>query len=241
MTTTSKQKPVALITGAGRRFGFELAKALLAENYLVLAHYNSSRDGVAELEQLGAIGLQADLTQQNAVELLIENVKTHTDRLDLLVNNASCFFNNEKVNQDRSALAAVFQVHVQAPYLLIHALSDLLASTGNGVVINITDIYTDSPSTDYIAYCAAKAGLANLTQSFAKQLAPEVRVNGIQPGPILFLPEHDSEHRDKVLAETPLKIEGGLDPMIQAVRFLRDNQFVTGEFIKVDGGRALVI
>ncbi len=235
------QQPVALITGAGRRFGFELAKSLLAEGYLVFAHYNSSRDGVAELEEQGAIGVQADLTSRAAVQALIEKIQAQTQRLDLLVNNASCFFTNEVVDDDPAALAAVFEVHVQAPYLLIKGLQPQLEKTGSAVVINITDIYTDSPSTDYIAYCAAKAGLANLTQSFAKALAPTIRVNGIQPGPILFLPEHDSEHRQKVLAETPLHVEGGLEPMLQAVRFLRDNPFVTGEFIKVDGGRALLI
>ena len=235
------QQPVALITGAGRRFGFELAKSLLVEGYLVFAHYNSSRDGVAELEEQGAIGVQADLTSRAAVQALIEKIQAQTQRLDLLVNNASCFFTNEVVDDDPAALAAVFEVHVQAPYLLIKGLQPQLEKTGSAVVINITDIYTDSPSTDYIAYCAAKAGLANLTQSFAKALAPTIRVNGIQPGPILFLPEHDSEHRQKVLAETPLHVEGGLEPMLQAVRFLRDNPFVTGEFIKVDGGRALLI
>lgn len=235
------QQPVAFITGAGRRFGYELAKSLLDEGYRVFAHYNSSRDGVAELEQLGAIGVQADLTNGAAIAELIASVQRQTERLDLLVNNASCFFDNQIVDDDPAALAAVFEVHVQAPYLLIKGLQSQLRNAKNGVVINITDIYTDSPSTDYIAYCAAKAGLANLTLSFAKALAPQVRVNGIQPGPILFLPEHDSEHRQKVLAETPLELEGGLEPMLQAVRFLRDNPFVTGEFIKVDGGRALMI
>ncbi|RUO55415.1 SDR family NAD(P)-dependent oxidoreductase [Pseudidiomarina homiensis] len=235
------QQPVALITGAGRRFGFALAKSLLAEGYRVFAHYNSSRDGVAELEELGAVGVQADLTSHDAITALIAAVQAQTQRIDLLVNNASCFFNNQTVDSDPTALAAVFEVHVQAPYLLINGFRPQLKQADNAVVINITDIYTDSPSTDYIAYCAAKAGLANLTLSFAKALAPEVRVNGIQPGPILFLPEHDSEHRQKVLAETPLNLEGGLEPMLQAVRFLRDNPFVTGEFIKVDGGRALMI
>lgn len=235
------QQPTALITGAGRRFGFELAKSLIAEGYLVFAHYNSSRDGVAELEDHGAIGVQADLTSREAVQALIKSVQEQTAHLDLLVNNASCFFTNEVVEGDPAALAAVFEVHVQAPYQLISGLQPQLKQTGKAVVINITDIYTDSPSTDYIAYCAAKAGLANLTLSFAKALAPAIRVNGIQPGPILFLPEHDSAHRQKVLAETPLSVEGGLEPMLQAVRFLRDNPFVTGEFIKVDGGRALLI
>ncbi|WP_411358113.1 SDR family NAD(P)-dependent oxidoreductase [Pseudidiomarina salilacus] len=235
------QPQTALITGAGRRFGFELGKALLADNYRVFAHYNTSRAGIDELEQLGAIGVQADLTDHQAVVKLIAQVQAQTERLDLLVNNASVFVQNPAVDADPAMLAAMFQVHVQAPYTLITQLRPQLEASDNALVVNITDIYTDSPSTDYIAYCAAKAGLANLTLSFAKELAPKIRVNGIQPGPILFLPEHDSEHRQKVLAETPLEVEGGLQPMIQTVRFLRDNPFVTGEFIKVDGGRALNI
>jgi len=141
--------------------------------------------------------------------------------------------------EDPEALAAVFQVHNVAPYLLITGLQQQLSNSDNGLIINITDIYTDKPSTNYIAYCAAKAGLANMTQAFAKTLAPDVRVNAIQPGPILFLPEHDNEHKMQVLDETPLRVEGGLKPMIDTVRFLRDNPFLTGESIKVDGGRAL--
>lgn len=232
---------VALITGAGRRFGFELAQALLAEDYLVFAHYNTSKAGVEELEAKGAIGVQADLSDLDQVQALIKTVQQHTLKIDLLVNNASCFFNNEAVDAGLANLDAVFRVHTMAPYLLISGLQNELKESGQALVLNITDIYVDSPSTEYLAYCAAKAGLANLTQGFAKALAPDIRVNAIQPGPILFLPEHDSEHRQTVLAQTPLKVEGGLQPMIDTVRFLRDNPFITGESIKVDGGRALNI
>lgn len=232
---------VALITGAGRRFGFELAQALLAEDYLVFAHYNTSKAGVEELEAKGAIGVQADLSDLDQVQALIKTVQQHTLKIDLLVNNASCFFNNEAVDAGLANLDAIFRVHTMAPYLLISGLQNELKESGQALVLNITDIYVDSPSTEYLAYCAAKAGLANLTQGFAKALAPDIRVNAIQPGPILFLPEHDSEHRQTVLAQTPLKVEGGLQPMIDTVRFLRDNPFITGESIKVDGGRALNI
>jgi len=234
-------KKTALITGAGRRFGFELAKALLAEGYELFAHYNSSRDGIDELESLGARPIQADFTDITSVKAMIREVTNATESIELLVNNASCFFDNDTVDNDQDALSAVFQVHGMAPYLLISGLQQQLSHSENGLVINITDIYADRPSTDYIAYCAAKAGLANMTQSFAKMLAPSVRVNAIQPGPILFLPEHDKEHRLQVLDETPLRVEGGLEPMIETVRFLRDNPFITGESIKVDGGRGLMI
>lgn len=229
----------ALVTGAGRRFGFEVAKALIEDGYKVFAHYNSSKDGVDELSKLGAEPVQADFTRQNDVNALVAQVKKDAPTLDLLINNASCFFDNDTVDNDPEALAAVFQVHNIAPYLLITGLQQQLSNSDNGLIINITDIYTDKPSTHYIAYCAAKAGLANMTQAFAKTLAPDVRVNAIQPGPILFLPEHDNEHKMQVLDETPLRVEGGLKPMIDTVRFLRDNPFLTGESIKVDGGRAL--
>lgn len=236
----TNSKKFALVTGAGRRFGLALAHALIDEGYQVLAHYNTSKDGIDELEQRGAIGLQANLAHLNDVHQLIHAVQHHCPKLHLLVNNASCFFDNQRVDESDANLAAVLNVHTAAPYLLINKLQHQLTKA-EGNVVNITDIYVDSPSTDYIAYCAAKAGLASLTQAFAKKLAPAVRVNAIQPGPILFLPEHDSQHRQKVLAETPLNLEGGLEPMIAAVRFLRDNPFITGESIKVDGGRALTI
>lgn len=229
----------ALVTGAGRRFGFEVAKALIEEGYQVFAHYNSSKDGIEALTQLGAHPVQADFTNQDDINALVNEVQQRCSVLDLLINNASCFFNNHTVDNDANALSAVFQVHTIAPYLLITGLTQQLSQSDNGLIINITDIYTDKPSTNYIAYCAAKSGLASMTQAFAKTLAPNVRVNAIQPGPILFLPEHDTEHKKQVLDETPLQIEGGLKPMIDTVRFLRDNPFLTGEAIKVDGGRAL--
>jgi dihydromonapterin reductase / dihydrofolate reductase len=229
----------AVITGAGRRFGHTLAKSLIEEGYRVIAHYNTSKDGVKELEALGAIGVQADLSNPDEVLGLVKAIQNITSTVDLLVNNASCFFNNTKVDQSLDNLTAVLNVHVAAPYLLIQGLTPQLTAAKPSLVVNITDIYTDSPAPEHLAYCAAKAALANLTQGFAKTLAPHIRVNAIQPGPILFLPEHNQPHRQKILAETPLNIEGGLEPMLQAVRFLRDNPYITGESIKVDGGRAL--
>ncbi len=229
----------AVITGAGRRFGYALAQTLLDEGYRIIAHYNTSKEGIEDLEERGATGIQADLSKPDQVANLIKEIQAITPTVDLLVNNASCFFDNDTVNQDVDHLSAVLNVHIAAPYQLIQGLTPQLKAASPSVVINITDIYTDSPAPDYLAYCAAKAGLANLTQGFAKTLAPEVRVNAIQPGPILFLPEHDVEHRNRVLAETPLNIEGGLEPMLQAVKFIQDNPYLTGSSIKVDGGRAL--
>lgn len=236
----SNSQKTAFITGAGRRLGLAICHALLDDGYQVIAHYHSSSDGVQELVNRGAQALQANLADLTQVHRLITQLQQTTERLDLLVNNASCFFDNQQVAESDEHLVAVFNVHTLAPYLIINELSPKLAKH-QGNVINITDIYVDSPNPNYVAYCAAKAGLANLTQSFAKKLAPAVRVNAIQPGPILFLPEHGSDYRQHVLNETPLQLEGGLEPVIHALRFLRDNAFITGEAIKVDGGRSLMI
>ncbi|RUO81516.1 short-chain dehydrogenase [Idiomarina tyrosinivorans] len=231
----------ALITGAGRRFGYELAHALLDEGYTVYAHYNTSKGGVEELEKRGAIPIQADFSNNAEIAAMVKQLQQSIESLDILVNNASCFFNNDTIDDDDDKLDAVYQVHAIAPYRLITGLQLALAAAEDGLVINITDIYVERPSVDYIAYCSAKAALANMTLSFAKVLAPEIRVNAIQPGPILFLPEHQDEYRRSVLSETPLTVEGGLEPMIETVKFFRDNRFLTGESIKVDGGRALKI
>ncbi|EKE82944.1 SDR family oxidoreductase [Idiomarina xiamenensis] len=231
----------ALVTGAGRRLGLALAHQLIDQSYQVFAHYNRSRDGIDELTERGAIAIQADFNDSDAVTRLISSLRAHSEQLDLLVNNASCFFNNQRVDDDEHALQALFNVHAMTPYKLIRDCQPLLAAADDGLVINITDIYAARPNTDYIAYCAAKAALASLTAAFAKQLAPAVRVNAIEPGPILFLPEHDDKHQQQVLSETLLQREGGLQPVIDAIFSLRDNQFITGTSIKVDGGRSWMI
>ncbi len=157
-----------------------------------------------------------------------------------MIHNASAF---EPQATDPAAQLAQFEqfyrVHMAAPFQLNQALAPQLASNPNASIIHITDIYIHAPAPRFASYVATKAGAHSLAMSFARELAPAVRVNTIEPGPILFLDEHDEAWRQQVLAKTPLAREGGLEPIWQAVQLLMGNSYMTGASIKVDGGRAL--
>ena len=238
----NKKTSVALVTGASRRLGYALAQTLQQGDYQVFAQY---RTRTREVEQLGAMGvtlLAADLTVREQVSGLIETVHARTSRLDLMIHNASCFATSApEPDGYPDQFTSFFQLHMLAPAWLNERLRDLLSHDPGhpGNIIHITDIYALRPDPAHHLYCATKAGLSNLTQSCARRYAPHIRVNEIAPGPILFAEEHDEAHREKVLAQTPLGCEGGLTPVLKAVDYLIDNPYVTGERIKVDGGRSL--
>ncbi|MGL5177004.1 MAG: SDR family oxidoreductase, partial [Aeromonas veronii] len=188
---------------------------------------------------LGVELVQADFGREEDVGKLIDVLATHQD-LTLVIHNASAF---EPQATDPAAQLAQFEqfyrVHMAAPFQLNRALAPRLASNPNASIIHITDIYIHAPAPRFASYVATKAGAHSLAMSFARELAPAVRVNTIEPGPILFLDEHDEAWRQQVLAKTPLAREGGLEPIWQAVQLLMGNSYMTGASIKVDGGRAL--
>ncbi|MCG9723653.1 SDR family oxidoreductase, partial [Shewanella sp. Isolate7] len=133
-----------------------------------------------------------------------------------------------------------FNIHMVVPALLIENFYRALFNKGEkGVVINITDIFSENPSSSQALYCSTKAGLESLTKSLAKKYANIMRVNSIQPGPIKFLPEHTEAEKNNVLSQTLIAVESGFYPILQAVRFIIDNNYVTGTAIKVDGGRSI--
>lgn len=226
----------ALVTGCGRRLGFYLCEQLVAAGWQVTGSYRSERP---ELAALGVELVQADFASEADVGKLIEVLAAHQD-LALVIHNASAF---EPQAADPAAQLAQFEqfyrVHMAAPFQLNRALSPQLASNPNASIIHITDIYIHAPAPRFASYVATKAGAHSLAMSFARELAPAVRVNTIEPGPILFLDEHDEAWRQLVLAKTPLAREGGLEPIWQAVQLLVGNSYMTGASIKVDGGRAL--
>ncbi|MCZ0753094.1 SDR family oxidoreductase [Aeromonas enteropelogenes] len=229
----------ALVTGCGRRLGFYLCEQLVAAGWWVTGSYRSERPELARLRELGVELVQADFGCEEEVSRLIEVLATHRD-LGLVIHNASAF---EPQAADPAAQLAQFEqyyrVHMAAPFLLNRALAPQLARNDNASIIHITDIYIHAPPPHFASYVATKAGAHSLAMSFARELAPAVRVNTIEPGPILFLDEHDDAWRQQVLARTPLAREGGLEPIWQAVQLLMQNSYMTGASIKVDGGRAL--
>ncbi|PTS74352.1 pteridine reductase [Aeromonas sp. HMWF036] len=229
----------ALVTGCGRRLGFYLCEQLVAAGWQVTGSYRSERPELATLAALGVELVQADFGREEDVGKLIDVLVAHQD-LALMIHNASAF---EPQATDPAAQLAQFEqfyrVHMAAPFQLNQALAPRLASNPNASIIHITDIYIHAPAPRFASYVATKAGAHSLAMSFARELAPAVRVNTIEPGPILFLDEHDESWRQQVLAKTPLAREGGLEPIWQAVQLLMGNSYMTGASIKVDGGRAL--
>lgn len=231
-----------LITGAGRNVGAHLCRRLLDDGQPVIAHYRSRTDAIAELETAGAVVVQGALGDAEAITAVAEQVQSAAPKLRGMIHNASAF---APTPDDPAAAARHFQhywgVHMLAPFLLQRHLEPMLSGHDDkpADVIAITDIYADNPTPEYDIYCATKAGLQSLALSAAKRLAPQVKVNVIQPGPISFTGWHEPDARDRILADTPMQRSGGPEAIYTAVRGILDNDYQTGAVIAVDGGRRL--
>ena len=236
----------ALITGAARRGGAEIATTLHAQGAGVAIHYRGSADQALTLvRQLNdrrpdsALAVQADLIQTSQLSGLIDTVTARSGRLDILINNASSFYPTPLATVTESQWADLIGTNLKAPLFLAQAaLPHLKAS--RGVIINIVDIHAIRPLRDHTAYGAAKAGLAFLTRALARDLAPDIRVNGVAPGAILWPDGGVSDSmRDTVLRQIPLKRVGEPADIAGCVLYLvRDASYVTGQIIAVDGGRS---
>jgi pteridine reductase len=243
-------RPVILITGAARRVGAEIARTLHAAGANVALHYRNSRDEVEQLAQAlnaawpnTAIALAAELGDGAVAPALVAGVLQHFGRLDGLVNNASSFFSTPLGSIDEAAWQELTGSNLKGPLFLAQAAAPHLAQH-NGAIVNITDIHTERPLKGYAVYLSAKAGLAGLTRALAIELAPQVRVNAVAPGAIIW-PEDDSfnaAERAAIVAHTPLQRTGTPEDIARTVKFLLfDAPFITGQIINVDGGRSIKI
>lgn len=230
-----------VITGASRRLGLYLAEQFIAKGDRVFAISRSKPDKFTSIDSAHFHPVQIDNYNKHGVEQAVTAIRSKVERIDLLVNNASIFEQDPENNQDvETKFMAFFQVHMLFPNLLIHALKHHMFDEANpGVLVNMTDIYADNPIPEYSLYCSTKAGLENLTRSFAKKFAPGIRCNSIMPGPLQFLPQHTQEQKKQVLKGTLLPFEAGFHPVFQTIDFIMTNHFVTGTSIKVDGGRSI--
>lgn len=243
------KRPVALITGAGRRVGAVIARTLHAAGYDLALHYRRSIDEARalaeELEQQRAgstLLLQAELADLPALPALIEQLLAHYGRLDALVNNASAFYPTPPGTATPAQWNELFASNTQAPFFLSQAAIPALREARGGIV-NLVDIYAERPLADHPLYCMAKAALAAMTRSLALDLGPEIRVNGVAPGAVLW-PSDCKPYADQqsMLARTPLQRAGSPDDVAGTVLWLlRDAPFVTGQIIRVDGGRTLSV
>lgn len=249
MSLHSLTDQVALITGAARRVGREIARTLHGEGMNVVLHYNTSHEEAVKLcEELNdirpvsAVIAQAPLCEMEALPLLIEKALAPWKRLDVLVNNASRFYRTPMGEVTEGAWDDLMSSNVKAPFFLSQAASAHLKKT-HGSIVNITDIHAERPLRDYAAYCISKSGLLMATRVLAKELGPYVRVNAVAPGAVLW-PEGENtlseEEKQKIMASTVLKRAGSAEDIAKAVLFfVRDADFVSGQILDVDGGRTL--
>ncbi|WP_138438849.1 pteridine reductase [Marinobacter alexandrii] len=241
--------PVALVTGAAHRLGAKTAQTLHARGWNLIIHYRSQHQKAetvaADLNQTrpgSAVTLQADLSNLAEVQQLAEHSVAHWGRLNGLVNNASVFYPNPTELATAQDWDSILNTNLRAPFFLLQACLPALRD-GAGSVVNLIDIYSERPLPQHPLYSASKAGLAALTKSWAKDLAPSVRVNGVSPGAILW-PEGegklDSGHRQAILEKTPLARTGTPEDIADTIAFLLcDAPFITGQILPVDGGRSL--
>ena len=245
----SNANPVALVTGAGRRIGATITRTLHAAGYDIAAHANRSRGELAsllaELESArpaSTLAVHADLADLSAPDLLVSATLDRFGRLDALVNNASAFFPTALGSIDATQWDGLFNVNARAPLLLAQAASHALREA-NGTIVNLVDIYAERPLPDHSVYVMSKAALLAMTQSLALDMAPQVRVNAVAPGAILW-PENpgSDKRRDDIIARTPLARAGSADEIANTVAWLlREAGFITGQIIRVDGGRGLSV
>lgn len=248
--TTEAKTPVILVTGGGKRVGAAIVQRLHREGWRVAIHYRASAEAAgamsASLNGLradSAMVFAADLLDLQALPRLVEQVVTQFGQLNALVNNASTFYPTAIGAVTPDDWTQLMGSNLQVPLFLSQAAAPHLKRT-QGSIVNITDIHAERPMAGYVVYNIAKAGLRGLTAALARDLAPEIRVNAVAPGPIEWpedgqIPELE---KSRILDHVPLGRVGGVAQIAEAVKYLVcDADFVTGQTINVDGGRSIAI
>ncbi len=245
----ANERPVALITGAARRVGRVIARTLHEAGYDLALHYRGSREDAeqlaAELEARRAgsvLLLAADLAQVAELPKLVLRTVQRFGRLDALVNNVSAFYPTPIGEATEAQWDELFASNAKAPFFLAQAAAPHLRAA-RGAIVNLVDVYAQRPLARHTLYCMAKAANAMLVASLARELGPEVRVNGVSPGAVMW-PEAGKSAADQqeLLGRTALRRAGRPEDVAGAVLYLlRDAGYVTGQVLAVDGGRLLAI
>ena len=245
----SLQNKIVLITGGAKRVGASICRLLHANGANLMIHYRSSvneaRALQAELnlQRPNSVAIiQGDLLNLSVLPSLVQETIKHFGKLDVLINNASSYYPTEIGDIQEEQWQDLMGSNLKAPLFLSQAAAVELRKQ-QGCIINITDMHVERPKKGYIVYSVAKAGLVTLTKSLAHELSPEVRVNAVSPGPVMWPednPQFDELYRQRVISQTLLKRIGEPNDIAKAVKFLiQDAPFITGQVIAVDGGRSL--
>lgn len=225
-----------LITGAGQRVGLHCAKRLADDGYHVIITCRYLRSEWEAQPLPGIEVMLADFATVEGIERFIQALKVRAPKLRAIIHNASLWLNDEG---GADAFQTLFMLHMQAPMMINNACLALLDPACQTDIIHLTDDVARKGSAQHMAYCASKAGLENLTLSFAKRLAPKVKVNAIAPALIMFNDEDDPAYRERTLSKSALGIEPGPDVVYQSIRYLMDSSYITGTSLTLNGGRHL--
>ena len=231
---------VALITGSAKRIGRDIALELARRGARIAVHYRSSEREAREVAGTAGAIFQAELTDNEAVDKMFQDIDAVFRRLDILVNSASVFSPASADDATPAHWDAQMNTNAKAPFFIAQHAARLMRRTGSGKIINIADVAGEVIWPGYLPYSVSKAALIAVNRGLAKAYAPEIQVNAIAPGPVLF-PEYYSEEQKRIAVErTLLKREGSPADIVNAVVFLIENDYITGEMIHVDGGRHLL-
>ncbi len=240
-------KKTIFITGAAKRIGKEIALCFSEMGWNIIIHYNSSKNDAQVLADEingtnpdSAITVQGNLDVKEDVEKVINEVRVAFPTIDLLINNASTFYPTPIEDISEEHWDKLVGSNLKGPLFLIKGLKDKLKES-KGSIINITDTNLSKGVANYSIYSAAKAGLESITKGLARELAPDIKVNAIAPGAMLEPPDvtWTEEQKSKVISSIPLNRMGSEKDISEAVKFLAKSNYITGQIIKVDGGRSL--
>jgi pteridine reductase len=239
---------VALVTGGARRVGAEFVRALHRAGYQIALHFHQSDSDARALQMelhaqrpASVLLLKADLLDTASLAPLIDRTVQHFGRLDALVNNASSFYPTPMGEIAATQFEDLMATNARAPLFLAQAAAPHLRAS-KGAIVNLVDIYAERPLPRYTPYCMAKAALVAMTYALARELGPDVRVNGIAPGNILWSTNMEkAETSAMVLERTALQRQGEPSDLARALLFLLTQPYITGQILRVDGGRWLYI
>lgn len=237
---------VVIVTGGAKRVGREISLHMANLGAKVVVNYNTSSDEAEALrkriEATGAdcITCKADISQGSQVDALVQSALEGFGRIDILVNNSAIFYQTEFLKATEDDWDAFMNVNLKGAFLCTQKVAREFMRQGYGKIVNIVDVAGERPWKNYTPYCVSKAGLIMLTKASAKELAPNVQVNAVAPGPVMLPDDWSEEDKRKNIDRTLLKREGSPMEVARAVEYLIESDFVTGEVLYVDGGQRLL-
>lgn len=239
-------RPVALVTGGAKRVGRAIIERFASRGYDIAYTWHSSSQESISLDRWLAragrlsLSVNVDLTHPDSgVPKLIDAFKAKFDRLDVLVHNASLYEPSPLADASLEQARRLMAIHCEAPLLLTQRLAPMLR-TSRGQVVTMVDLLAERPWPQYLAYCASKAALWNLTLGLARDLAPDVTVNGIAPGIVAWPDDYPEAERQKYLRRVPLARAGTPGDVAETALFLcTGGRYITGQIIRLDGGRSI--